>query len=313
MVSRKSQIVAVCFALIIVFLFSFIGDRSPLVSKEAALKISPIYRKATLDIDPFSALHLKAAAVYVFDVKNNKAIYAKNENAQLPLASLVKLMTALIAVLNIPDYEIVTITSDAIKKEGDSNFTVGERWPLKNIIGLTLMSSSNDGAAAIASAFDLVAGRNDSKTPETFVDKMNEMARDLGLKQTYFLNETGLDISYDLSGAYGSAKDVSMLMIHILNKESAIVEITSYDSAVVNSFESEHKIKNTNRIIGDIPGLVFSKTGYTDLAGGNLSIIFEAGPNRPIAITILGSTEEGRFDDMKSLVSATLQSMQETR
>lgn len=297
----------------IIFLFSFIGDRSPLVSNEAGLKISPIYRKATLGTDPFSALHLKAAAVYVFDIKKNKAIYAKNENAQLPLASLAKLMTALVAVLNIPDYEIVTITSDAIKEEGDSNFTVGERWSLKNIIGLTLMSSSNDGAAAIASAFDLVAERNESKGSETFVDKMNEMARDLGLKQTYFLNETGLDINGDTSGAYGSAKDVSKLMIHIFNKESAIVEITSYDSAVVNSFEGEHKIKNTNRIISDIPGLVFSKTGYTDLAGGNLAIIFEAGPQKPVVISILGSTEEGRFDDMKSLISATLQSIQETR
>ncbi len=315
MKSGKSQIAAVIILLVAVFLFSLINDNSSLRDNNGGIvtKISPIYKKPPINTSPFLALELGAKAVYVFDIKNNKVLYAKNENTQLPLASLAKLMTALVAIQNIPADRVVTITPEDIKKEGDSYLAVGERWSLKNIIGLTLVSSSNDGAAAIASAFDLATEKNESRDFGTFVDKMNETARDLSLTQTYFLNETGLDISYDLSGAYGSAKDVSKLMTYLFNKNPGVLEITSYDSVVINSFDTEHAATNTNRIIGDIPGLLSSKTGYTDLAGGNLSIIFEAGPNRPIVITILGSTEEGRFNDVKNLVGATLQSIQGTK
>lgn len=313
MESGKSQIAAVIILLIAVFLFSMINDASPLKDSGVVTKISPIYKKPSVNASPFLSFELEAKAIYVFDIKNNKVLYAKNENVQLPLASLAKLMTALVAIQNIPADKVVVITPNDIKKEGNSNFAAGEKWSLKNIIGLTLVSSSNDGAAAIASAFNLAAGEKEEKNFETFVDKMNETARNLNLTQTYFLNETGLDISYDLSGAYGSAKDVSKLMIYLFNKTPEVLEVTSYNSVIIDSFDTEHAATNTNRVIGDIPGLLSSKTGYTDLAGGNLSIIFEAGPNRPIAITILGSTEEGRFDDMRNLVSATLKSIQEIR
>ena len=313
MTSGKSQIAAVIILLTAVFLFSLVNDNSSPGDRGVVTKILPIYKKTPVEESPFLAVELGAKAAYVFDIKNSKVLYAKNENVQLPLASLAKLMTALVAIQNIPADKVVTITPEDIKKEGDSYFAVGERWSLKNIIGLTLVSSSNDGAAAIASAFDLAVGRNESKDFGTFVDKMNETARDLESYANLFLNETGLDVSYDLSGAYGSAKDISKLMIYLFNKNPGVLEVTSYGSVVINSFDMEHAATNTNRVIGDIPGLLSSKTGYTDLAGGNLSIIFEAGPNRPIAITILGSTEEGRFGDVKNLVSATLKSIQEIR
>lgn len=313
MTSGKSQIAAIVILFTAVFLFSLINDTSSPRDSGVVARVSPTYKKPSVNASPFLAFELGAKAVYVFDIKNSKVLYAKNENIQLPLASLAKLMTALVAIQNIPADKVVTITTEDIKKEGDSYFAVGERWSLKNIIGLTLVSSSNDGAAAIASAFDLAIERTESKYFGTFVDKMNETARDLSLAQTYFLNETGLDVSYDLSGAYGSAKDISKLMIYLFSNNPDVLEVTSYASVVISSFDMEHAATNTNRIIGDIPGLLSSKTGYTDLAGGNLSVIFEAGPNRPIVITILGSTEEGRFDDVKNLVKATLQSIQKSR
>jgi D-alanyl-D-alanine carboxypeptidase len=72
------------------------------------------------------------------------------------------------------------------------------------------------------------------------------------------------------------------------------------------TFKSEtkyiHKIKNTNIIIEKIPNLFFSKTGFTTLAGGNLTVVFENKAGHILAITLLGSTKEGRFSDMGKLV-----------
>ena len=62
---------------------------------------------------------------------------------------------------------------------------------------------------------------------------------------------------------------------------------------------------NTNEALGELPGLIMGKTGITDLAGGNLGIVFEVSPNHPVVAVVLGSTRDGRFEDMKKLVART--------
>jgi len=64
--------------------------------------------------------------------------------------------------------------------------------------------------------------------------------------------------------------------------------------------------RNTNKMASDTPGLIGSKTGYTGTAGGNLAFVFDPELGRPIIITVLGSTAEGRFEDAKKLIDATL-------
>jgi D-alanyl-D-alanine carboxypeptidase len=66
-----------------------------------------------------------------------------------------------------------------------------------------------------------------------------------------------------------------------------------------------HTFANTNQDVEHIPNLLLSKTGFTDLAGGNLVVVYDAGINHPVAIVVLGSTEEGRFTDVKTLLNAT--------
>ena len=67
-----------------------------------------------------------------------------------------------------------------------------------------------------------------------------------------------------------------------------------------------HKTKNTDELVNEIPGLIAGKTGYSDLAGGNLAVIFDAGFDHPLAVVVLGSTSEGRFNDVKQLVAAAV-------
>ena len=71
--------------------------------------------------------------------------------------------------------------------------------------------------------------------------------------------------------------------------------------------------RNTNQETGKFPLLIASKTGYTDLAGGNLALAFDAGFNRPIIIVVLGSSYEGRFADAEKLVWATLAYLAQAR
>jgi D-alanyl-D-alanine carboxypeptidase len=259
--------------------------------------------------DPFQDLSLKAKAVYVLDLKNNKVLFEKNSEAQLPLASITKVMTAVSALSVVPESTIITIEKDDLALEGDSGLYSGEQWRLGDLLGLILIESSNDGAFAVASSVgEIIAGTNNKETGRRkFVELMNETAQKLGLSQTYFINPTGLDESVEEAGGYGSARDISYLLGYAVDKYPNIFKNTKYSSLKMESLsELYHTAKNTNKAINSIPIIIASKTGYTNLAGGNLVIVFEAGFSRPIAICVLGSTLDGRFDDVRKLAWATI-------
>ena len=253
------------------------------------------------DVEPFSNIDIKAKAAYVWDVSKQKALYKKNSDEQLPLASITKLMTALVAQEILSENTTVAISDTAIRQDGDSGLLSGERFNRQKLSDLMLMSSSNDGAYALAAS----AGKllDASKPASAFVKAMNIRADELGLHQTYFKNPTGLDISKTKAGAYGSAKDIAFLMEYILTHEASILDATTdLENRIYSDDGFFHDAQNTNYYIKEIPGLLASKTGYTDLAGGNLVIAFDAGLNRPIIISVLGSSYNERFTDVQALV-----------
>ena len=102
---------------------------------------------------------------------------------------------------------------------------------------------------------------------------------------------------------------MAMLFEYALKNYPEVLEATRYKNLHFASTEKIYSVENTNVIVDQIPNLIASKTGYTDLAGGNLIIAFDAGLGRPIIITVLGSTEEGRFADVLKLVEATKQQL----
>ncbi len=268
----------------------------------------PDAKTAAMDVSvkPFPPVEIEAKAAYVYDVVNKKVLYEKEADTQLPLASLTKLMSALTASKLIPDYVKVTITSDDLREEGDTGLLNDEDWNVRDLVDFSLIVSSNDGMRAIAS----VAGSQvlpASTTAETrFVQAMNELAQDIGLTKTYFLNQSGLDVSSTLSGGYGSAKDMAILVDYILKNDSHLVEATSLSRTTIYSDDAAHTATNTNRVLEGIPNVIASKTGFTDLSGGNVVIAWNAGLNRPIIISVLGSSYDGRFEDLSNLVTATL-------
>jgi len=228
---------------------------------------------------PFEEIKLEAKSAYVFDITRNKEVFKLNADAPLPLASLTKIMTAVVALENIPQGQKLT-----------------------DLLSIMLISSSNDVATELSLGVELPSSLG-SSTP--FVSLMNKKAEELDLGQTVFLNPTGLDISPDIAGAHGSAKDVFKLMDYFIKNYQEIAKITGYESIIVNS----HIFKNTDKLTEQLPGIVAGKTGFSDLAGGNLAVIIDIGLGHPVAIIVLGSTEEGRFEDVKKLYKATFKTL----
>lgn len=252
-------------------------------------------------INYFSGIDVEAKAAIVWDAKENRVLFAKNEHSQLPLASLTKIMTALIALD--AGEGIVVISKEDVMEEGDSGLLVGEEWDMPDLAKLTLVSSANDGAKSMASA--ITSLENVDGGTKTFVDVMNERAKTLGLSQTYFLNETGLDLSPNTSGGYGSVEDLVKLFYHTVTKYPDVFEATGKKQMTITSFSGKkHTVKNTNLEVEKVPGIVASKTGYTAIAGGNLVLLVNAGLNHPLVVGILGSSSNGRFTDAEKLVEA---------
>ena len=265
---------------------------------------------------PFESISLQAKSVYVYDARTKTVLFAHNENVRRPLASLTKLMSALVAQELSPSYGTVIVGQAALAAEGDSSLKEGERWSLKNLLDFSLVSSSNDGIRAVALALGAIRSSEASTSEiiKDFVFQMNRKAGELDLKNTYFWNETGLDESELKGGAYGTVKDMAALMEYIITYQPEMLEATRDTSGTFSSLDDlNHVAKNTNSLAGEIPGFLGSKTGFTSTAGGNLVLAFDPELGRPIIISILGSTEHGRFEDAWMLINATLRHISNTQ
>jgi D-alanyl-D-alanine carboxypeptidase len=202
-----------------------------------------------------------------------------------------------------PDFPVI-ITPESLYTEGESGLIPFEEWKFSDLAAFTLIVSSNDGAVAIAKAAEPYFERTENIS---FVEKMNKKAKHLSMENSLFYNPTGLDETFTRAGAYSNAQDVTRMLDYILRLHPKLVDDTQTERRVFYSSTGfAHSAENTNIEIGHIPGLIASKTGFTDLAGGNLVIAAELPDSRIIIVTAIGSTKEGRFTDVLSLYNATV-------
>jgi D-alanyl-D-alanine carboxypeptidase len=253
--------------------------------------------------DAYAHISLIGKAAIVYDLTNGQTLYAQNANAPLPLASITKLLTMYAATSALSPNSSVTMTAQDLAETNDAadnGFAVGETFTFEDLARLTLAASSNNGAEAIAEAADQAESTNTSSL-------LASAATMLGLTQTAATNASGLDVNTEVSGGYGSAHDIAILAGALTKKAPLIAEATTLPSISITSSDGKrHTFANTDIDVTHYPGLLLSKTGYTDLAGGNLVIVYDAGINHPVAIVVLGSTESGRFTDVSQLMRATL-------
>jgi serine-type D-Ala-D-Ala carboxypeptidase (penicillin-binding protein 5/6) len=256
--------------------------------------------EATTTPNAFADVSIEAKAAIVVDLSTGMSLYEKNADAQLPLASLTKLLTTYAALDSLSAQTPVTLSANAIAADGDSGLNAGETFAFADLARLELVASSNDAAEAIAETAASHRG-------EDMTTLLRGAVAAAGLAQTYAVNSTGLDESASVSGGYGSARDVARLAGKLLAKAPDIAQATTQSSVTITSQSGiVHTLPNTDTEVAHFPNLLLSKTGYTDLAGGNLVVIFDAGLNHPVAVAVLGSSRDARFTDVNALVSATL-------
>ncbi len=249
----------------------------------------------------FPPVLVKASSAIVFDLETEKILFSKNPNEQLPLASVTKLMTALVTINNLKETDSITISNQDLAGGSNAGLVAGDTWSIKNLLDYTLVTSTNGGAAALARKVAL-------ETNEDFISLMNKKSEELRLDNTYFINPTGLDIGTEYGGSYGTAKDTATLISYIVKNYPNLLEATTKKTVrVVSNSGKVYSGQNTNDIIGNLPGLLASKTGFTYNAGGNLAIVFDAGLRQPVAIVVLDSTKETRFLDVQKLTEATIE------
>jgi len=283
--SENSLILALC---ILGILSYFLYAREEII--QSALKEQE--QQVLILQQQLNELPLEARAISVFDKTIEKKVYGKNDTEILPLASLGKIMTVITALQPTYKKDFISISPFALMQEGEDTLIVDELWRTEDLAKFTLISSSNAGAYALA------------ENEQDFIQRMNTKAKRIGMQHTFFYNVTGLDIDKNTPGSYGTAEDINKLSLYAFLAHPDIFGDTARTQATfVTSTGITHHVENTNIGLNSTPNIIFSKTGFTKLAGGNLTILFIDIRGHTIAVTVLGSSISGRFFDMEKIVN----------
>lgn len=219
--------------------------------------------KKRLDLIPqalASSEYEKASAYGVIDLETGDVISQKRLSDKLPIASLTKIMTAVVALdLTSPDEEFSVDFDESQIIPTRFAFNRGDKLTLKELLNGMLLTSANDCAQIIKDGFDTKYGNG------TFIAAMNEKAILLGLKNSHFNNPQG----FDDSSHFSSVEDLTLLTRFALNHYPIISEIVQKDHeiALQTSGHAEFYMNNWNGLIGVYPGAYGVKIGNTGDAG----------------------------------------------
>ncbi len=286
------------------FAVSQTPEEEVIVESAPLERLGPEVVERTVPFVQLSPKTLRARSVYVYSVDKDEVVYAYDAGRVMPLASLTKVVTALLAHKTLEEDDEVEITEEDLYAYGDIGLLPGEAWNNRELIDIMLLSSSNDAAQALARSAGERFAKSEGQTESLFVPKMNELVETIGLETTYFTNPTGLD-DEENSGSFGTAKDVAKLFAYAHENMPELLGSTGEERVVfTNESGTSLGLQNTNQVVGALSGIIASKTGYTEDAGGNLAIITESKETGTIVSVVLGSTYEERFSDLEKIHTA---------
>ena len=233
----------------------------------------------------------------LMDAQSGKILYSKNETEALPPASMTKLMSMLLIMEAIDNGTLtmdtdVTISENAAGMGGSQVFLeAGEVYKVQELLKGIAIASGNDAVVAMA---EKIAG-----TVDDFVVKMNERAKELGLKSTTFKNPHGLDTEGHVSSAY----DMALIAKELL-KHPKILEFTSiYEDYLQKNDGSSTWLVNTNKLVRFYDGVDGLKTGFTSSAGYCLTATAKKNNLRLIAVVMGAPTSDNRSSDISSMLN----------
>ena len=286
------------------FFWQIVGDNPRTVTAQ----IGPILEEEIIApiAEPKQSLEIKAkSAISIeFDAQGRENILFKlNEKEKLPIASLTKLMTALIALNIYPDEQKLRISKEAVRQPGErGELKPDEIVSVTNLLNMSLIESSNDAAYALSEG--KISNDGSYLEQEEFIELMNLKTKELGSQDSQFFNPTGLDSEDDFDN-YSTAEDLAKIVYHISREYPTILEISNkMEYQLLDDLgDIHHLTKNTNKLIGEIPDTIGGKTGYTEKAGGCIILVLNKNDSCIVNVILGAESQETRFEEMKKLIN----------
>lgn len=235
--------------------------------------------------DDYIDLIPNAKSGMLIEASTGKVLFEKNIDDQVAVASMTKMVAQIIILENIESgkikwTDVITVSKNAADMGGSQIYiSEGEKITVEDLMKGISMASGNDATVAMA---EVISG-----SEEKFVKLMNKKVRELGLKNTYFKNCTGLDED----GHYSSAYDMAMIARELVNNHPEILKFSSlYEDYLREDTDNKFWLVNTNKLIRFYDGADGLKTGFTDAAGYCLAATAKRNGLRLIAV-VLGEKE----------------------
>ncbi len=243
-------------------------------------------------------LALAAPSALLMEASTGQILYESNSRERLAPASVTKIMTLLLVMEALDDGRIgwddtITASHAAADKGGSQIYLEeNEQMSLRDMLKAVVVSSANDCACALA---EHVAG-----SESAFVSMMNERAAELGMKDTHFVNCTGLDNDPDAAEHLTTAYDIALMSRALLSHD----EIREYTGIWMDTIrDGTFGLSNTNKLVRFYDGTTGLKTGFTSAAGYCLSASAERGGMELIAVVLHCDTSKNRFESAKAMLN----------
>ena len=261
--------------LILLLLFIFI----PLVKAEETEDLAP-----------------NAKSAIMIEASTGEILFQKNKDEKLAPASMTKMMSMLLIMEEIENgnlkwNEMITTSEKASSMGGSQIFLkVGEKMTVEDLLKGVAIASGNDAVVALAERI--------SGSEEQFVKRMNIRAKDLGLKNTNFINATGLTADNHYSSAY----DMSLIAKELVKHEKILEFTSTYEDYLRKDTKSPFWLVNTNRLVRFKEGVDGLKTGFTDEAGYCLTATMKKDNMRLITVVMKEENTSKRSADTTKML-----------
>jgi len=238
---------------------------------------------------------ITSKAGLLYDARSGTIIFSKNSDQRLPIASMTKLAALMLVFEAIEDGRLsedqfIKVSKHAADTEGSSAFLDEKsEYKVADLIMTVIVCSANDSTVALAEA---IGG-----TEDAFVKQMNKKAKEMNLKNTNFINVTGLPAVDHYSSAYDISKIYAEICDNEIYKKYSKIWMTELE----HPSKRKTDIVNTNRLIRSYEGCDSGKTGFTSDAGYCLSASATRGDMRLIGVVIGATDSKTRFNEMADM------------
>ena len=238
-----------------------------------------------------------AKSTILMESSTGEIIYERNSDERLAPASMTKMMSLILimeAIENgsIKSNQIITISENASKMGGSQIYLeANEKMSVDDLLKGICMASANDAVVALA---ETIYG-----SEEEFVNRMNQKSKELGLKNTNFINATGLDEE----NHYSSARDMALIARELIKHDKVLEYSSRYEDYLRENTNKKFWLVNTNKLIKTYDGMDGLKTGYTEAAGYCLTATAKRNNMRLIGVVMKEESSSIRNSDMTELLN----------